>query len=180
MARRRRVVFSNRHLAPDEISQHHRDIEIALRNYFSRENPRFEIRFAGYTPDEVRNEMNARLEEHERTTSLNLLAALEAAFRIDFLQRCYERRKDRLSRAFRHVYTQKGSRVSLEGDILPAWRENSSVPQRIISSLRDAFRYRHWLAHGRYWEPKLGQKYDYQGLATLAEAVFDGFPLQGD
>ncbi len=175
-----RVVFSNKHLRLDEIGQHHRDIEIALRSYFSRENPRFETRFAGYTPDEIRQEMNARLEEHERTTSLNLLAALEAAFYIDFLQRCYKRKKDRLSRAFRQVYTRQGRRVSLERDILPAWRENSSVPQRVISGLRDAFRYRHWLAHGRYWEPKLGQKYDYQGLATLAEVVFDGFPLQGD
>ena len=125
------------------------------------------IRFAGYTPDEVRNEMNARLEEHERTTSLNLLAALEAAFRIDFLQRCYERRKDRLSRALRQIYTQQERRVSLEDDILPAWRQNSSVSPRVIANLKDAFRYRHWLAHGRYWEPKLGRKYDYQGLGRV-------------
>ena len=174
-----RVVFSNKHLRLDEINQHFQDIEIALRNYFSRENPRFETRFAGYTPDEIRHEMNSRLEEHERNTSLNLLAALEAAFRIDFLQRCYERKKDPLSKAFKEVHRQKGNRVSLEGDILSAWRQNSSVPPRIISNLKDAFRYRHWLAHGRYWEPKLGQKYDYQGLVMLAEAVFDGFPLQG-
>ena len=179
MARRRRVVFSNKHLALDEIDQHHRDIESALRNYFSRENPCFETRFAGYTPDEVRHEMNARLEEHERSTSLNLLAALEAAFRIDFLQRCYERKKGCLSRAFREVHTQKGNLVSLERDILSAWKQNSSVPPGVISNLKGVFRYRHWLAHGRYWEPKLGRKYDYQDLATLAEAVFDGFPLQG-
>lgn len=37
-----------------------------------------------------------------------------------------------------------------------------------ISELITAFKYRHWLAHGRYWEPKLGRIYDYYSLYDLA------------
>ena len=34
-----------------------------------------------------------------------------------------------------------------------------------------AFKYRHWLAHGRYWEPKLGRIYDYYSLYDLAYSM---------
>ena len=46
---------------------------------------------------------------------MSILAALEAAFRMDFLQRCYKRQKDSLSRSFRTLYQNKGQHVLLGG-----------------------------------------------------------------
>ena len=179
MGRLVRVSFSGENLEVSEINQYYEDVATSIRNYFSPINPRYEVRFFGYTLDEIRNEMHATLEEHERNSAMNILAALEAAFRVDFLQRCYKRRKDRLSRAFRDIHKQKRMRISLEDDIFSAWTDNSSVASSVLSDLRGAFKYRHWLAHGRYWEPKLGQKYDYQSLYVLAKSVFDNLPFEG-
>jgi hypothetical protein len=106
-----------------------------------------------------------------------LLSALEAAFRIDYLQRSYQRKKDKLSKTFRNLHQQKGSRASLEENILSVWKEHTSVPANLIGDLRGVFKYRHWLAHGRYWTPKLGQKYDYDSIYELAEIVFKSFPF---
>ncbi len=109
---------------------------------------------------------------------MNLLAALEAAFRVDFLQRCYKKGKDPVSREFRKLYASEGIYVSLEEDIFQVWKQKSSVPSSVISQLKGAFKYRHWLAHGRYWVPKFRQ-YDYHDIYTLAEAIFDSFPFEG-
>lgn len=110
---------------------------------------------------------------------MDVFGALEAAFRIDYLQRCYRREKDVLSRAFRHLYKDKGRRVSLVGDILAAWRQNSNVPRKVIADLTGAFKYRHWLAHGRYWNPRF-RKLDYDDVYTLAEATLHIFPFKED
>ena len=58
-----------------------------MRRYISPENVKLEVRFAGYTPDEVKHELASILDENGRNMSMNVLAALEAAFRIDFIQR---------------------------------------------------------------------------------------------
>ena len=108
---------------------------------------------------------------------MDVFGALEAAFRIDYLHRCYRRGRDDVSRAFRNLYNDKGPRVSLEGDILAAWRQNSSVPRKVITDLTSAFKYRHWLAHGRYWNPRF-RKLDYEEVYMLAEATLNTFPFK--
>lgn len=178
MARRRRVGFSRQHLELNEIGRHHRDIDASVRGYFDFNNVRSAARFAGYTSEEIRQEMNSLLEEQDRTISMNLLAALEAAFRVDFLQRCYKRRRDPVSREFRKLHALRERYVSLEGDIFRIWKQESSVPSSVISDLKGAFKYRHWLAHGRYWVPKFG-RYDYHDIYTLAEEIFNSFPFEG-
>ena len=178
MARRRRVGFSRQHLELNEIGRHHRDIEASVRSYFDFKNVRSAARFAGYTSEEIRQEMNSLLEEQDRTVSMNLLAALEAAFRVDFLQRCYKRRRDPVSREFRKLHALRERYVSLEGDIFRIWKQESSVSSSVISDLKGAFKYRHWLAHGRYWVPKFG-RYDYHDIYTLAEEIFNSFPFEG-
>lgn len=86
--------------------------------------------------------------------------------------------KDSLSRAFRAIYKSRKTRVSLESDIFEAWIENSTGSRQLISELRGAFKFRHWLAHGRYWEPKLGRKYDFNFVYSLADDVLNAFPFQ--
>ena len=48
---------------------------------------------------------------------MSLLAAVEAAFRIDYLQRCYQRKKDGVSRQFWEIYKEKETRASLEDEL---------------------------------------------------------------
>ena len=173
----RRVTFSGEHLLLVEIAQHYSDIEASVRNYFSSDNLQSVERFVDYTPLEIELEMTSVLAEHARSTSMSILAALEAAFRMDFLQRCYKRQKDPLSRSFRTLYQNKGQNVPL-GDIFLQWKSHSTVSRSIISDLEQAFKYRHWLAHGRYWTQKIGREYDYDDIYTLAESIYNSFPLE--
>jgi hypothetical protein len=172
-----RVGFSGLHLGLSEIAENHQDLEASLNLYFSNVSPAYTVRFAGYTALEVGDELDDRLHEMQLTSSLALLSSLEAAFRIDYLQRCYRRGKDPVSRAFREIHKVKQQRASLEDEIFAAWAENSTVPRTLVGELRGVFRFRHWLAHGRYWEPKLGRRYDFNGVYALAELVMNSFPF---
>jgi hypothetical protein len=67
----------------------------------------------------------------------------------------------------------------LDEDIFETWKEKSPAPgPRLISELRGAFKLRHWLAHGRYYEPNLGRKkYDFNFVYSLADDVLNSFEL---
>jgi hypothetical protein len=173
----KKVAFSRKNLALLELANHHNDIEKALRLYFSSAAPDYVVRFAGYAPHEVAEELEARLLELELASILNILAAVEASFRIDYLQRCYKKNRAAVSVAFREIYRTHANRCGFEL-ILKTWKDHTAKPSAmIISELHGAFKFRHWLAHGRYWTPKSTRKYDYQTVYALAFSALTNFPL---
>ena len=168
--------FSSEILKFEEVAQKHRDIEKSLHFYYSEPDlASRDSKFIGYTVDEVRAELQARLRELDRDTAFGVLAALEASFRTDFLIRCYDRQKDDLSKSFRALYKKKGDHAALEEDILEAWKTHVPSAKPLVSNIIGAFRYRHWLAHGRYWKPKLGQNYDFLVVYLLAQQMESEF-----
>lgn len=172
-----RVTFSGQQLELPEIATHHHDLSSSLTQYFHLDTASYQVRFAGYTRAEIIDELGQRLDEVDLTSSLAVLATVEAAFRIDYLQRCYRRKKDDVSRAFRALYQAKKQEVSLDQDIFGTWAKKSSVSKQIIGELRGVFRFRHWLAHGRYWTPKLGRRYDFTDVFALADLAIRSFPF---
>jgi hypothetical protein len=175
----KRFFLSNGQLELGGISAHHSDSEASLKLYFSEDSKEYFERFSSDTTADVKKELKIRIEELSHTSSLSLLAALEAAFRIDYLQRNYKRKKDPLSRTFRAIYKDKDDKASLERDIFDAWKINGNGLSQIIGNLKGAFKYRHWLAHGRYWQPKWGnKKYDYGSVYELAVTVLKSFPFE--
>ena len=106
---------------------------------------------------------------------LDLLAAAEAAIRLDFLNRVYERRKDDVSKHFRQLYKKQGHEVSLRDDILEAWKQLAPETRRAVGDFNGALNLRHWLAHGRYWAPRFGMEYSpgdvYDASHNLLEAI---------
>lgn len=175
----KKVSFSNQHQEMSQIENHRTDVTVATKEYFRPRTGEYPERFLGYSITELKFELNLRLNEIDITSSLNLLSAIEAAFRIDYLQRCYMRKKDPLSRTFREIHKLKGSKASLEDDILDSWKQNTTALKEILGHLKGAIKFRHWIAHGRYWEPKLGRtKYDYQSVYQLAQLVFLNFPFE--
>lgn len=173
-----KVAFSKERSEVGELALYHEDVERSLRLYFSPDAQSYSVRFAGYSRAEVNRELNERLAELELASALTALSAIEAAFRIDYLQRCYLKKKDPLSRAFRRLHKQKETKVSLEDDIFEMWKEYASGAAALIGNLRGAFKFRHWLAHGRYWVPKF-PKFDFQAILILAESALNGLPLLG-
>jgi hypothetical protein len=160
-----------------ELDAYHRDILASLRLYFRPSAPDFAVRFAGKRPDEVNRKLAERLNESDVRSVLFVLTSLEASFRVDFDVRCRKRLKDVLSVHFREVERARQNAVRLDEDILEGWKRHSDAPPALISDLRGAFKFRHWLAHGRYWNPKLGRRYDFDYVHLIAKAIVFGFPF---
>ena len=105
------------------------------------------------------DDVNSFFGELDYLAMLDLLSAAEAAIRLNFLTRVEKRKKDLVSRRFRQLYKQKGWRVDLEGDLLATWKRLVPQTARAVGDFNGALGLRHWLAHGRYWDPKLGRDY---------------------
>jgi hypothetical protein len=167
----KKVSLSSQNLSLSDINAYYVDSKRALKIYFNSHSFNFDSRFANYTINEIEQELQARLDELDRLTSFSILSSLEASFRMDYLTRCNQKKKDALSRKMRRMYQIRGSRASLEDDVLRLWKEAYPEYKSFISEVITAFKYRHWLAHGRYWEPKLGRIYDYYSLYDLAYSM---------
>jgi len=174
MASRFRLVPS---LKLDELVAYHQDVVASLRLYFSPASPSFIARFAGRSQIEISIELTSRIEESDVRSAFSVLTSLEATFRIDFDIRCRKRLRDHLSVYFRKVERLRGDKIRLDEDILEGWKMYTSAPSSLIGDLRGAFRFRHWLAHGRYWAPKLGRKYDLEYVTLMADSIVLGFPF---
>lgn len=179
----KKISFSNANLELREISENFKDTELALRRYYNVSNEEFHLypKFFAYSQQEINAELHKRIDELNKSTTLTVLASIEASFQIDYLKRCYGRKRDSLSKDFRLIYIkneQENRRTSLEEDILKNWKKHFPDSKSLISKLIEAFNYRHWLAHGRYWQHKLGRKYDYDYIYELGEEIYKSLPLE--
>lgn len=173
------ILFSDEHLALEEISRQHTNVENSVTLYFSNDNPRFAEIFSHYSPGELLEERNGCLVEHGLSASMTVLAAVEAAFRIDFELRCRNTSSDPISNGLRMMRRERVQHsISFTQEILHTWERVFPRGSDAISAMREAFQFRNWLAHGRYWEPDT-DKIDYGDVYALAESVFELFPLEG-
>jgi hypothetical protein len=161
----------------DELAAYHRDVDAALRLYFSPSAPTFEERFLGEPVNEADRQLELRLGESDVRSAFAVLTSLEATFLIDFERRCRKKLKDKLSRHFRELRKTRGNRVRLDEDILEGWKIHLVGSATLIGELRGAIKFRHWIAHGRYWRPKLGRKYDFNYVHLLADTA-SGLPFE--
>ena len=162
-----------------KMAEFHNDLDGSLRLCFSKDSPFYEVRFVGYSQSRIVEELQHRLNEAELMASFAVFAFLEAAFRIDYEHRCLDRKKDPVSRALRQIYKKKEKLAKLDEDIFETWRSCEPTLGRVVGELRSASHLRNWLAHGRYWKPKLGRKYDFNDVFRLADNTLRSFPLYG-
>lgn len=161
-----------------EIADYHTDARGGLGLYFSNSNPTYTQRFATYLPSEINTELIERISETDKRSTLVVLARIEAALRRDYLERCNQKMSDNVSIEFRKIHKKKGRWARLDEDILDVWYQSVDPPSRkVISALRGMLKFRHWLAHGRYWNA--GAKYSFQDAFFLAQAILASLPLKG-
>ena len=112
--------------------------------------------------------------------SLELLAAIEAKLRIDYVVRGQNKLRDEFSKKMREVYDRKENRASLVEDILHIWKKEKPCHKARLDNLGKALDYRNWLAHGRYWIPKKHphiNRYDYLSVYALASEILSNLDL---
>ncbi|MFZ3339501.1 MAG: hypothetical protein WA213_01370 [Terriglobales bacterium] len=162
------------------IAVYRNDVVSALQVYFSDVPPNYQEQFLGISPQDVAEKLNAllraRIEETDLRSALAVLTSLEAAFRIDYKYRLEKKVKGNrnLLKAFRDIRDSPKRYVRLDGHIFEAWERNAPGTQQLIRSLRSAFNFRDWLAHGGSWVYK-GRKYDFDSLYDLAANVLASF-----
>lgn len=170
----RRVLFSQENLPLEEILEWYSDTLLSLNVHMEHiidsllTDADIPEKFIGMTPVEIHHHFDDLRRELELLTCFDLLAATEAWLRIDFLRRVYDKRKDDLSKLFRGVYKEWGLKTNLSEHILQHWVHVNPSTKIIIGDFRSALGFRHWLAHGRYWTPKLGRIYDVNGVFRIA------------
>ncbi|MFM5535472.1 hypothetical protein ACET64_17500 [Aeromonas veronii] len=162
MARAFRI--SGRQLFISDVVAQKDAIEKALLLSFSHDNPNYNADFVGMTVAEVNDLKEARLNESEMTHSLILLAAIEAKIRADANTRHVNRYKDPLSRKIRALYRDRKN-IKLEDHLISARTEVEPQNKRFYDELRRALKYRHWLAHGRYWT--MPNAFDFTQIALI-------------
>lgn len=74
--------------------------------------------------DEVLAERDERLYEAGAASAMMVLASIEAAFRVDYLRRCYAKHRDGLSRTFRiSNIAHAGNFFAALYTLFAAWRQ---------------------------------------------------------
>ena len=149
-------------------------------NYYRKgieEDKIIDNNYIGYTRKELIESFHSHFDELEKDVCLSILNSIEANFRIDYLIRARKKYKDEISRKFRELYKIKENRASLEHDILNVWKEENQIFKSIVSEYIGSLKYRHWLAHGRYWIPKLGKNYDVAAITLIANRIYVNIPL---
>lgn len=163
----KRLSRSGDELPLSEVYLYKKDAEDGLGLLFSQA-ARYE-RFVLMTPKEIQQLSTERLTELELQATLSLMTSLEAFFQLDFHDRIEKRYKDPLSKHFRESY-KKRKQISFESDIINGWETIYPETRRVFQKIKAVLRYRHWLAHGRYWlinKPKIS----FEELYGLAESI---------
>lgn len=181
----KRVSFSDENLELEEIWDWFDSNKLGLHLLKSdlfeaiRNNSSVPTKYIGFNIAEIEAHIKSQLTELENVTSLSLLSAVEAKLRRDYLSRVYEKKRDEISRSMKQIYNEKAHKASLEEDILECWKGIYPELKRIIGEYRGALKYRNWLAHGRYWLPKFGGKYDLYTVYAIADNVVRNLDLIG-
>lgn len=174
MARKVNFGYSRANLSLDEINQTYDNVLSAIDIKYSEDkNIEYTKCFFGYTIDEINKERESVCKEIEKEIILTLFASVEAILRADFINRCQLKRKDKLSMFYRKGYnaSRRIYTYSLSEIVLKGWKEYLPIHENLINQVNESYKYRNWLAHGRYWQlEKSFSKYDYYTLYALLKA----------
>lgn len=175
------TAFSELEKEIEEIWSWYEDQLTALRRYklhilnllTHSVSEKIEDKFLGYNHQDIEEYFNKSEEELQHLVCFDLISATEAKLRVNTLQKIRKKDKSPLGRTFRALSKEKGDRISLEDDILENWKKEHMQYKNDFSEFIGLLKYRHWLAHGRYWNPKLGRIYDPYIVYGISERIFE-------
>ncbi len=116
--------------------------------------------FMHKTPHEVEVYFSELQNELDFTAALNIFAAGEAAIMVDFAKRGKHGRgwpNNLIERCLRYQFGNGRPRLE---DVIKEWMSILKQCYPCLNTLKECEKYRHWLAHGRYYERRDRKKYD--------------------
>jgi hypothetical protein len=121
-----------------------------------RTNANEDSRFFGMSEVELDEAFGELRSELDLQVTLLLTASFEATLQVDFIGRV-NNRKRRAGKQCRKLWREaqnRGWRVQVE-QILKIWKSEIGHSDA-IGQFKQLIEFRHWLAHGRYWNQKSG------------------------
>lgn len=101
------------------------------------------------TPDETHQLLTEKREHLLEAACMQLFSAYEGTLQDDMKRR----RKGRIGKALKKLSKDSISKKAADVNaILDCWIDNLGIELHNYSFLKGAIKYRHWLAHGKYWD----------------------------
>jgi hypothetical protein len=174
-----RISLSDRKPDLNKIWDWYEDQKVALKQFEDdvhdplKMSMRIPDKFRKLSPDQLKEYFTWGREELDQLFSFDIISATEGLLRRDFYEKVQEKRKSDVARRFRKIHKEKGNKISLERDILHTWKDKEPAYKILFNELVSLLKYRHWLAHGRYWEPKFGQPYNTSTSYKISKKIFN-------
>lgn len=128
--------------------------------------------FFGLSKAEYEDALERLRDELDQEVVLAMVASVEATLRMDFDARIKDKTRDPLRPMFKNLRDKYDQRVRLD-DIVDCWKEVAGKKPNVFARIGSLLKYRHWLAHGRYWSVKTGSAKDPQSAAFDISEFYD-------
>lgn len=173
MARVHSIKRSGQQIDMDYVVHKKSMLDRSINLMYSIKNTDYHADFVGLSKDEIEKEKESLLKENDTTHCLLLLTAIEALIRLDSDEKYCNKKKDPLSKKIKEIYDRtKGERIKLDDDLINARMSEDDVSlRRFYIDLKTCFKYRHWLAHGRYWDPKRVSKVNFDSILIVMQSI---------
>lgn len=152
--------LSNNEQTIDQINDWHDEVSISLRDRFRsivnqhQNTSALPNKFLFMTIEEIKQYFDTLQDEVNYAASLSIIASFEASISVDLANRIRKKSKNGISKDLKQISNNNQKRPRLE-DVLTIWKKYCCASQ--IANFQAAYAFRNWLAHGRYWHPKLGR-----------------------
>ena len=147
------------YISPQAVLAHH----VAVRQAVEREILNM------LSPVEASVMLSQRLKEQDRQSALAFVASIEGLFRFDLHNS--QRPKGEIKRGLRQLRREAkaaGRRGVPWKTLMEFWAERVGA-EGAFGQYVEVVRYRNWLAHGRYYEPRPQfEKFDLTGVVRVA------------
>ncbi len=140
--------------------------------YSSVDNRNYAVRFFGRSVNDVIREKQAVTRELSYVCSMCVMAYIESLFRIDSYIRVKHRYKGQLTGRIKTLLQDKDSIPRLRFEtLLDAWEEEYADEKDLFRDINRSFKFRHWIAHGRYWklDDNIDKHFDFPTIFMLAQ-----------
>ncbi|ELW7373742.1 hypothetical protein [Hafnia psychrotolerans] len=173
MARVHSIKKSGQHLDISYVIHKKSVLDRSITLMYSTKNPDYYADFVGLSEHEIESEKEVLIKENDTTHSLLLLTAIEALIRLDADKKYCTKKKDDLSKRIKEIYDRtKGEKIKLDEDLINArLNEDSPETRKFYNNLKKCFKYRHWLAHGRYWDSTKVSIVNFDSILIITQSI---------
>ena len=133
-------------------------------------------KFQTYSIDDLEIYFKESERELEYLVCFDLISATEGLLRKDFHSKTNQKDKSDIGRAFREIAKEKDPKdIRLKEDIIEHWKVHMPSKKDAFGNYNGLLIYRHWLAHGRYWNLIKGRKYSADEAFSITLEIVGAF-----